>query len=358
MKVRYTYRLRPGARAVDRLVMEAGLARWVWNQAVAAAKAKQPWMTDKTLTAARREHDWLAAGSAVVQQQVLRDFRTSKRPKRFKSVKRSLPSLNYTRRGFSLRPDESGRVRLTLIGRVSVPVVWSRPLPAAPSSVRVYQDTLGHWWASFVAEIADDAGHLPQSGKSVGIDWGVSRPATASDRDFDLEHPNLGRKAAAKLAAAQRRMARRKPKSGERASNGYRDAKRQAAVIHERVRSQRREIARAWAARVIAEHDVIAVEDFKPRFLAASTMARKAADAGLGILKHTLIEQGQRAGRQVVLVPPAHTTMDCAACGSRAKNRLPLSTRIYTCTRCGHADDRDHNAAANILQRAQSIHGA
>ena len=42
MKVRYTYRLRPGARAVDRLVMDAGLARWVWNQAVAAAKAKQP----------------------------------------------------------------------------------------------------------------------------------------------------------------------------------------------------------------------------------------------------------------------------------------------------------------------------
>ncbi|MBF4459376.1 RNA-guided endonuclease InsQ/TnpB family protein [Pseudoclavibacter sp. VKM Ac-2867] len=358
MKVRYTYRLRPGARAVDRLVMDAGLARWVWNQAVAAAKAKQPWWTDKTLTAARKEHDWLAAGSVVVQQQVLRDFRASKHRKRFKSVRRTQPSLNYTLRGFSLRAHDTGRVRLILAGRVSVPVVWSRPLPSVPSSVRVYRDALGHWWASFVVDIDDDSNHHPETGKSVGIDWGVARPATATDRTFDLEHPNLGRKAAVKLAAAQRRMARRKPKPGVRASRGYQAAKRQAAKIHERLRNQRREISRAWAAKVVASHDVIAVEDFRPRFLASTTMARKAADGGLGILKRALIEQGQRAGRQVVLVPPAYTTMNCANCGTRAKTRLALSTRTYTCATCGNIDDRDHNAAVNVLLRAQTTLGA
>ena len=294
----------------------------------------------------------------VVQQQVLRDFRASKHRKRFKSVRRTQPSLNYTLRGFSLRAHDTGRVRLILAGRVSVPVVWSRPLPSVPSSVRVYRDARGHWWASFVVDIDDDSSHHPETGKSVGIDWGVARPATATDRTFDLEHPNLGRKAAVKLAAAQRRMARRKPKPGVRASRGYQAAKRQAAKIHERLRNQRREISRAWAAKVVASHDVIAVEDFRPRFLASTTMARKAADGGLGILKRALIEQGQRAGRQVVLVPPAYTTLDCANCGTRAKTRLALSTRTYTCATCGNIDDRDHNAAVNVLLRAQATLGA
>lgn len=143
-----------------------------------------------------------------------------------------------------------------------------------------------------------------------------------------------------------------------RASRGYQAAKRQAAKIHERVRNQRREIARTWAAKVVASHDVIAVEDFRPRFLSSTSMARKAADGGLGILKRALIEQGQRAGRQVVLVPPAYTTMDCASCGSRAKTRLALSTRTYTCAHCGNVGDRDHNAAVNVLQRGQRTLGA
>lgn len=359
MKLRYTYRLRPGARAVDRLVMEAGLARWVWNQAVATAKAKLPWWTDKTLTAARAEHDWLAYGSVVVQQQVLRDFRASKHRKRFKSARKTQPSLNYTRRGFSLKPDATGCIRLQLAGRISIPVVWSRALPSAPSSVRVSRDVLGRWWASFVVEVADEARPLPfttpKAGRAIGVDWGVARPATTTDAAYDLDHPRLGRKSAAQLAAAQRRMGRRAPQPGQPASRGYRLAKRQVAKQHDRVKAQRREIARAWAARVISDHDIIAVEDFRPRFLAASRMAYNAADAGLGILKHTLIEQGQRAGRQVVIVPPAYTTMDCGACGSRAKTRLQLSQRVFRCDACGHRDDRDHNAAVNILAAAHRI---
>jgi putative transposase len=111
--------------------------------------------------------------------------------------------------------------------------VWSRELPSEPTSVRVYQDSLGHWYASFV----------------------VRR--------------------------------------------------------------------------------VIAVEEFKPRFLAKSTMARKAADNGIGLAKTELIERGKRAGRKVVMVKPAYTTMTCSRCGTRAKDRLLLSQRTFRCFACG-----------------------
>jgi putative transposase len=97
---------------------------------------------------------------------------------------------------------------------------------------------------------------------------------------------------------------------------------------------------------------VLAVEDFKPKFLAKSRMARKSADGAIGATKATLIEYAQRAGRKVVLVPPAYTTMTCSGCGARAKSRLLLSQRVFVCESCGTTCDRDRNAARVILDRA------
>ena len=62
----------------------------------------------------------------------------------------------------------------------------------------------------------------------------------------------------------------------------YRTAKRQAARIAKKAARQNTHDARQWAARVVAGHHLIAVEDFKPTFLTKSTMARKAADAAIG----------------------------------------------------------------------------
>jgi hypothetical protein len=39
---------------------------------------------------------------------------------------------------------------LHLAGNISLTVVWSRDLPADPTSARIYRDGLGHWYVSFV----------------------------------------------------------------------------------------------------------------------------------------------------------------------------------------------------------------
>ncbi|MEV1173524.1 RNA-guided endonuclease TnpB family protein [Nonomuraea sp. NPDC049784] len=142
--------------------------------------------------------------------------------------------------------------------------------------MRVYRDSLGHWYASFVVPARSEP--LPETGQVIGIDWGLKETATTSST-HDLPHAEHGRKAAAKLARYQRRMARRKPQRGQAASNGYRQARQQAAKLHKKVARQRQDTGRKWAKAVVRDHDALAVEDFKPKFLARSTMARKAADA-------------------------------------------------------------------------------
>ncbi|MFI5524039.1 zinc ribbon domain-containing protein [Streptomyces platensis] len=82
-----------------------------------------------------------------------------------------------------------------------------------------------------------------------------------------------------------------------------------------------------------------------PWLLAKSTMARKAADATIGATTAALVEMGRKHGRDVRLVHPAHTTMDCAKCGARTKHALPLSERTYACIACGAVSPRDKNSA-------------
>jgi putative transposase len=372
---RYTFRLRLSSTAVRALEAEWARCRWVWNESVAKSKAVHlhnkatgekttcgPAQLDKMLTAARTVHAWLREGSSVVQQQLIRDFAKS-RAKALKDIKAGLPmrqragmpkykkkhqvdpSLNYTQRGFRVKDG-----RLHLAGGIAATVVWSRELPKPPSSVRVYRDSLGHWYASFVVATSTQA--LPETGWVIGIDWGVKETATTTSDDYDLPHHEHGHKAAQRLARYQRMMARRKPKKGQPGSNGYRRAKKQAAKLHKKVARQRQDTARKWAKRVVRDHDALAVEDFRPKFLAKSTMARKAADAAIGATKSALVEMARKHGRAVHLVSPAHTTMDCAHCDARAKHRLPLSERTYTCTACGTVSPRDKNSARVMLVRA------
>ena len=356
--VRYTYRLRPGAQAVDALTAEWHRCRYLWNDAVAQMRAGERvsfGVLSKGLTAQRAEMDWLREGSQVAQQQELRTFAKAydhafkvkgRRKPRFKSARKTQPSMEYTKRGFSVREG-----RLILPKGVSVPVVWSRDLPSEPTSVRVYRDSLGHWYASFV--VRREVESVPEATGSIGVDWGVSTTATTTDPAYDLPHLGHKKRSAAELAKAQRKMARRRRPKGHQQSKGYQRAKLEAAKVAKTAQRRNTHAGRVWARRVVADHQLIAVEDFKPKFLAKSTMARKAADAAVSTIKRTLIEYAERAGRKVVLVQPAYTTMTCSGCGTRAKDRILLDERTFACTACGLIADRDVNAARVILATAE-----
>ncbi len=135
-------------------------------------------------------------------------------------------------------------------------------------------------------------------------------------------------------------------------SKGYREAKQLRSKACKKVARQRQDTGRKWAKGVVRDHDAIAVEDFRPKFLARTTVARKEADVAIGSTQQALIEMGRKHGRAVHLVHPAHITMDWAQCGARTKHALPLSERTYACTACGAVSPRDKNSARVMLVRA------
>jgi putative transposase len=64
---------------------------------------------------------------------------------------------------------------------------------------------------------------------------------------------------------------------------------------------------------------------------------------------------GKVFGVVTVAVPPHYTSQNCSNCGEVVKKSL--STRTHTCYHSGHTQDRDWNAAGNILEKALSTVG-
>ncbi|WP_407837338.1 RNA-guided endonuclease InsQ/TnpB family protein [Streptomyces sp. DSM 116496] len=326
---RWTFRVRASSTALAALMGEWDRCRWIWNECCAKSKQTHLWnkdrpegsdkrtcgpaQLDKMLTEARTKNTWLREGSSVPQQQLVRDFGKSRS-----------------------KAQKDMRDRLPMRQRAGMPK-WKK-------------DSLGHWYCSFV--VPAEVEPLSETGAVIGIDWGVKETATTTSDAHDLPHAEHGKKAQTKLTRYQRMMARRKPAKGKPGSKGYRWAKKRVAELHKKVARQRQDTGRKWAKSVVRDHDSLAVEDFRPKFLANSTMARKAADAAISATKTALIEMGRKHNRTVHLVHPAHTTMDCAQCGARTKHALPLSERTYACTVCGVVSPRDKNSAHVMLVRA------
>jgi putative transposase len=363
VQLRYAYRLKPTPGQRIALSRAFGCARVVFNDAIAARRAAHEagdsYPTDaalsKALTAAKRtpQRAWLAEVSAVVLQQALEDANTAYRnffaslsgkrkgPKlgapRFRSRKDRCQSIRFTKAA-RFRVTDAGRLRLPGIGDVAVR--WSRDLPSEASSVTVSVDATGRYHASFVVEVPDQP--LPASARQVGIDLGLTHFAVLSD-GRKVDNPRHARKATAKLARAQKELARR-----QRGSANREKARRKVARCHARVRDTRRDWLHKLSTTIIRESQAVYVEDLAVSGLARTRLARSVADAGWSTFVQMLAYKAVRHRRTFGKVDRWFpSTRLCSACGAAGEAKL-LHVRTWICP-CGAVHDRDVNAARNIL---------
>jgi putative transposase len=286
----------------------------------------------------------------------------ARRP-RFKSRKVGHATARWTRQAFAVSGSGRGRPgdRLqvaTGVGRIGLRVVWSRPLPSPPSSVTVYRDPAGRWCASFVVRIDVPTAPLPLTGRATGLDLGLTTFATTCDPDTDVPNPRPARGRAKALARSQRSLARKQPGSANRAKVRRRRARIEAKTVAQRTdfhhTAQRTDFHHTAARRLVGAYDRIGVEDLAVKQLTARGGRRKTGlnrsiiDAGWAGFLRILAWQATKAGKQVVVLPRGGSTQQCSGCRARAKPRLDLSNRVFSCQDCGLVLERDRNAARNL----------
>ncbi|WP_326751007.1 transposase [Streptomyces hirsutus] len=357
VKRAYKYRFHPTDAQAAELSRTFGCVRKVYNLALQArteAWTRQERVnynaTSAMLTAWKKTEElaFLNEVSSVPLQQCLRHLQTAfanffaKRARypHFKSRKKSRASAEYTTSGFRFC---DGRLTLAKMTE-PLDIVWSRPLPegAKPSTVTVSQDAAGRWFVSMLVE-DPTVKTLPPVDTAVGIDVGLTSLLTLSTGE-KITNPRHERKDRARLAKAQKALARKEKGSGNRAK-----ARLKVARIHARITDRRRDHLHKLSTRLVRENQTLVIEDLTVRNMVKNRrLARAVSDAAWTQFRSMLEYKAQWYGREVIAVDRFFPSSRlCSACGA-LQSKMPLHVRTWTCG-CGAVHDRDVNAAKNLL---------
>lgn len=195
-----------------------------------------------------------------------------------------------------------------------------------------------------------------------GVDRGICVTAALSDGTL-LEMPKFLAQARDEIAALQRER-----ETYKRFGPEWNKCNRQIAKAYRRARQRSQNWARHAAIDIVERFDVIAMEALRLTNMtrsargtiehpgkgvsAKSGLNRSLCDAALGRLAYWIQVKAEEAGRRVYKVDPKNTSRTCICCGNLdAANRC--RTR-FSCTRCGHVEHADVNAAQVIAARGES----
>ncbi|TCP70380.1 RNA-guided endonuclease InsQ/TnpB family protein [Baia soyae] len=351
----YKFKIEPTKTQIEQIEATLNLCRWLYNTALEQRKFAYRHrnisvsynMQQNELPQLKKELPDFKQVQSQVLQDVLRRldkafkafFRRIKAGQkagypRFQG-KRRYDSFTYPQSGFSL---ENKYLKLSKIGNVRIKC--HRQIEGKIKTCSIIRKN-GRYYACFSCEVEIRA---YSTGKQVGVDLGVRHLAITSEREF-FEHPKYLRKSEHKLKRLQRIVSRRKKGSNRRSK-----AVSLLSRMHEYIANQRKDTAHKISRHLVDHYDLIEFEDLNIQGMVQNhNLAKSIVDAGWNQLVQFTTYKAGYAGKHVIQVNPHNTSQACSECGQIVKKTL--KDRTHQCS-CGYVEDRDINAARNILKRA------
>jgi IS605 OrfB family transposase len=268
-------------------------------------------------------------------------------------------SVEYKHSGWKLSED---RKKITFTDKKNIGTVklkGTRDLNFYPldqiKRVRIVKRADGYYVQFCInLDVREYAKPLEPTKKCVGLDVGLKVFYANSDGET-VEIPQFYRKAEKRLNRLNRKKSK-KFRKGQPQSNNYQKARKRYARKHLRVSRQRKGFAQKEALRVIKSNDFIAYEDLNVKGMVKnSKLAKSINDVAWSTFRQWLEYFGFKYGKATVAVAPHNTSQNCSNCDQKVPKSL--STRTHICPHCGYVEDRDINAAINILKKGLSTVG-
>ncbi|MDE0013617.1 MAG: RNA-guided endonuclease TnpB family protein [Candidatus Poribacteria bacterium] len=213
--------------------------------------------------------------------------------------------------------------------------------------ITIKRDNCGVYYLCLTTD-ASDTKYLPQTGQSVGCDFGMKDAFLTLSTGEKIQSPQFLKQDISKLRSLNKSLSRKQKGS----SNWWR-AVRVLTRFYRDLQNRRTDWQWKLAHRLVSEFDTIAIEDLNIDAM-KRLWGRKVSDlafsAFVARLAHKCIKHNREfrtAGRWTA------TSKPCSECGYRNEN-LSLSDRVWTCQSCDTTHDRDVNAAMNILRLSVS----
>jgi putative transposase len=383
VKQAYRFALEPSLAGERMFRSHAGASRFAWNWGLARCteryEAEGKWYTAidlHKLWNAEKKADpalaWWPDNSKCAYQEAfrdldraLRDFVKSKKGQRkgrrlgFPKFKKRGKCRDSFRFGAGVMRCSGTTVTLPRLGTIRTHEDTGKlASKLEDGTARILSATVSRtaqrWFVSFAVEVERDVPERhSRPGSAAGIDLGVKTLLTGVDdtrRVITVSGTKPLRASLRRLRRASRSHSRKRPGSANR-----RKAAARLARIHAKVANVRADALHKATAELAARYETVVAEDLNVTGMISNRkLARAVADQGLGEARRMLGYKTEwNGGRLLVAGRWFPSSKTCSACGWR-KPSLTLAERTFACESCGHAEDRDVNAARNLLSLAAS----
>ncbi len=308
----------------------------------------------KSLTAARKENEYLKGVNAQSLQQTLRrlekafvsmweqnhGFPRFKKPGRMRSF--SFPQL-------SVNPLANGFVKLPVIGAVKMRQSRDIPDGGVVKQARVVKRVSGWYVMLTVQWDVNPPQRLPH-GEAVGIDVGLTSFVATSD-GLLVKRPRFFVDALRKLKLLQQRVSKKRI-----GSNNWKKAQKKVASLHEYVANCRKDWHRKLSHQICNNAGMVFVEDLNLIGLSRGMLGKHCLDAGFGQFFNILEQTCFKRDVYFQKVDSRKTSQICPSCGVET-GKKELSERTHVCSNCGYTTDRDVAAAQVVAIRGLAAVG-
>ena len=197
-------------------------------------------------------------------------------------------------------------------------------------------------WKYFVSILTDNSERKPSWEWKVGIDMWIKEFAILSDWTI-YHNPKYLNKSQKRLKRLQRQLSRKKKGGSNRNKARLRLAKQ-----YEKVSNQRLDFQHKVSREITNKYWFVAMEKLNVRWMMKNhKLAGLIRDAGWSQFKQLLMYKTKVV--EIDIFQPSSKT--CSNCWN-IKETLWLNERTYYCDVCWYVEDRDVNAAKNILAMA------
>ncbi|NDJ24717.1 transposase [Nostoc sp. B(2019)] len=308
----------------------------------------------KSLTAARKENEYLKRVNAQSLQQTLRRLEKAfvsmwEQNHGFPRFKKSGRMRSFSFPQLGQNPLNNGYVKLPVIGVVKLRQSRSIPDGGVIKQARVVKRVSG-WYVMLTVQWDVSLPQTMPHGEAVGIDVGLTS-FVATSNGLLVKRPRFFTDAERKLKLLQQRVSRKRL-----GSNNWKKAQNKVASLHEYVANCRKDWHRKLSHQVCDGAGMVFVEDLNLIGLSRGMLGKHCLDAGFGQFFNILEQTCFKRDVYFQKVDARKTSQTCPNCRVET-GKKELCERIHICSNCGYTTDRDVAAAQVVSMRGLAAVG-